>query len=62
MLKATQSALLWLVSESCETSTSARVILEWLHLQWTSSQPTLNRSPHIWLVRLGMDVAVLCVM
>ena len=34
--------LLWLVSASCQTSTSAGVIFKWLHLQWTSSQPAIN--------------------
>ena len=42
--------LLWLVSESCQTSMSAGLIFEWVHLHWTSAS---------WL---GMDVAVLCVM
>ena len=42
--------MLWLVSESLNGSIS------------TDKQPAGYKLPHNWLVRLGMDVAVLCVM
>ena len=45
---------------SCQMSTSVWVILEWLHLPWTSSQPASYKSPYNWLVRLGMDLCFVC--
>ena len=33
-----QAVLQWFVSVSHQMSTSAQVIIEWLHLPWTSSQ------------------------
>ena len=38
--------LLWLVSETCQMSMSAWVIIEWLHLPLTSSQPAIDH----WLM------------
>ena len=49
-------------SGTCQISMIAWVILEWLHLPWTSSQLVTAKSPHDWLVRLGIDLAVLCTM
>ena len=42
--------LLRLVSEYCQTSTSAGVIFEWLHHHWTTSQPVLNHHTTGWWV------------
>ena len=40
--------LLYLVSESSQTSMSARVIFEWLQLPWTSSQLAINHHATGW--------------
>ena len=40
--------LLWFVSESCQMSMSAQVILEWLHLPWKISQPAINHHMTGW--------------
>ena len=53
--------LLWLASESCQISKSAQMVYKWLHLPWTSRQPTACNSPHDWLISLTMDLAALCV-
>ena len=37
-----------IVSESCQTSTSAGVIFEWLYLHWTSSQLAVNHHKTGW--------------
>ena len=51
--------LLWLVSEACQTSTSAQVTFKWLHIPLTSKQLAVN-SPHDWPMSLAMDLAASC--
>ena len=35
-------SLLWLLSETCQTSVSAWLVFKWLHLAWTDRQLTEN--------------------
>ena len=59
VLKVAQAALLWLVSEACQTSMSI-----WVAFKWTPSrldnQTASSSSPHDWLMSLAMDLAALC--
>ena len=57
MLKVTQAAF---VSKACQTSTSARVFFNWLHLPLTNRQPAVIKPPHDWLMSFAMDLAALC--
>ena len=60
MLKVARAALLWLVSEACQTSTSTWVTLEWLHILLTSRQLAVCNSPHNELMSLARHLAALC--
>ena len=51
--------LLWLVSEACQMSMSAWVVIKWFHLP-LDKQTTGCNSPHDWLMILTMDLAALC--
>ena len=42
-LKLPRLLLLWLVPETCQTSMSAWLVFEWLHLHWISRQPAIYR-------------------
>ena len=58
MLKFVQTALLWLVPEVCQMSTSARVVSKWLHQSPLDKQTAGCNSPHNRLMRLAMDVEI----
>ena len=42
--------LLWLVSQACQTSMSARVAFKWLHIPLTSRQPAVIHHTTGWCV------------
>ena len=42
--------LLWLVSEACQTSTSAQVTFKWLHIPLTNRQPAVIHHTTGWWV------------
>ena len=41
VLKFAQAAFVVAITEACQTSVSAQVILKWLHLPWTSRLPAV---------------------
>ena len=47
--------LLWLLSQTCQTSDSVQVAFKWFYFAWTGRQLTSNllRSPHDWLVHVS---------
>ena len=48
--------LLQLVSEACQTSTSAQVSFKQLHIPLTNGEPGGCNSPQDWLISLAMDL------
>ena len=60
MLKFSQAALLWLVSEAChQTSMSTWVTFKWLHITLTSRQPAVIYHMTGCIMSMAMDLAAL---
>ena len=52
--------LLWLVSEACQSSTSARVSIECHWLACTGNHLAENHRTSDWLMIQAMDLAMFC--